>query len=88
MPDKDGPRRVIALRAAELYGRPVGYLLRERGEAGDAWKQVAEPVYASMPVHDGRQFPSTASVKFTDGTERIFNADDHIEIMQPAAGGN
>jgi hypothetical protein len=88
MPDKPAPRRVTQLRAAELYGIPPGYLLRERGEGDEAWKQVAEPVYASMPVHDGQLFPSTASVKFTDGTERIFNADDHIEIMQPAAGGN
>jgi hypothetical protein len=31
-----------------------GYLLRERGEGDEAWRQVAEPVYASMPVHDGQ----------------------------------
>lgn len=82
------PRRVVNLRVADLYGIAPGYLLRERGEGDDAWNQVAEAVYASMPIHDGRLFPSTASVKFTDGTERIFNADDHIEIVQPAAGGD
>ncbi len=72
--------RVRRTRAADLAGRDPGYLLREQGESDEAWRQVATQVICALRPHEGTFLPEICTVKFTDGTERVFNPDDRVEI--------
>lgn len=66
-------------RARDLAGREPGYLLREHGESNEAWRRVATPVICALRPQDGTFMPEICTVRFTDGTTRVFNPDDQVE---------
>ena len=66
------------MRAGDLPGWPLGYLLREAGE--DAWKRVDTPPIRSLTPQDGEFMPEVVTVTFTDDTVRVFNPEDRVEI--------
>jgi hypothetical protein len=75
------PGRVSRLRAGDLAGfdpTAVGYLFREHGDSDDAWKLVE-----TRPIWLLTFLPEVVTVKFADGTERIFNPLDQVEICPP-----
>jgi hypothetical protein len=81
------PSRVSRRRAGDLAGfdppAVVGYLFREHGDSDDAWKLVkTRPIWSLRP-HDGTFLPEVVTVKFADGTERLFNPEDQVEICPP-----
>lgn len=68
------------LRAGDLPGWPLGYQLREAGEADGAWRRVDTPPVRALTPQDSEFMPELVTVTFTDDTVRIFNPEDQVEI--------
>jgi hypothetical protein len=58
----------------------AGYRLREYGDADDAWKLVTARVFCGQRRGQGGFVSELVTVTFADGTQRLFQPDDQVEI--------
>ncbi|MEM6110692.1 hypothetical protein AAHS21_31420 [Mycobacterium sp. 050272] len=69
------------MRADDLGDIEPGYFLRAAGESDADWNQVHTRVIRQlMPAPAGMKGVESVPVKFIDGTERVFNPGDEVEI--------
>lgn len=80
--------RVLHLKAGELAGVDTldgGYLLRSVDDAPDDWRLVTTrvPPGELWPNRGGPGsafLPPLVTVTYADGSDRVFNPDDQVEI--------
>ncbi len=71
------------MRAVDLTAVPpsaVGYGFRKYGAPDDAWKLVTTRVFCGYRRGDDGRVSELVTVRFADGTQRLFNPEDEVEI--------
>lgn len=73
------PRRTTVLSLTNSDG---GYLLKAPGEDDSEWNLVSQRVVCTlMPNPDRTGFlPELCTVTFADGTQRVFNPEDWVDV--------